>query len=308
MIHPVLMAGGVGSRFFPLSTPEKPKQFLNLVSDNQSLLQMTYDRLLPLFETKAVSLENVWVVTHKRYQDFIQKQLPNVLDENILLEPQKRNTAPSIAWAAHEIQKKDPTGVMLVLPSDHWIQDANAFCRNVVSAVEDLETTSQNQLVTFGICPTFASTEYGYLVSGKKQSKHLWNVSSFIEKPDQPKADLLIQNKNHFWNSGIFLWKVKAIYENFKTHAPDIFKVSQKITPKNIETIYEDMPSISIDYAIMEKSQTVSMGKAQFDWSDLGSWEVLSKIKKDDFKSWLQKQPQLQGLDISKFPKIQNLI
>ncbi|MDE6296655.1 MAG: mannose-1-phosphate guanylyltransferase [Muribaculaceae bacterium] len=274
----VIMCGGVGSRFWPFSRNDRPKQFLDFFGTGRSLLQMTVDRILPL-----IPADNIILVTNSAYADIIREQLPEIKESNILLEPARRNTAPCICWAAHHIEALDPQATIMTLPSDHLILKEEEF-RNVLEEgmkfVED-----GDRLLTIGLKPTSPHTGYGYIQSGApvKDNPGICKVKSFTEKPDLEMAKVFVESGEFYWNSGMFLWSVKSILKAFDRYAPDIaaiFNINDKVygTPAEtpfIENEFPRTPSISIDYAIMEKADNVYVKTADIGWSDLGSWKAL---------------------------------
>lgn len=269
MVYPVIIAGGSGTRFWPLTIP---KQFLSLVDSKKSLIQMAVERF-DFFHKK-----NILVVSHKKFSSFLKKQIPHIF---CLLEPEQKNTAAAIGWAAKTIFQKNPEAVMIVIPADQWVNDNALFLNDMRRAISFIEKYPL-QLLTFGLKPTYPETGYGYIEAG-----HHHAVKKFIEKPSVEKAKVLMKSSRFFWNTGLFVWKAKTILEEIKRHLPFLYERLGKINKTNISKIYKDLPNISIDYAVLEKSKHVSMLKASFEWSDLGSWETLSSKKKSDVKQWI---------------------
>jgi mannose-1-phosphate guanylyltransferase len=274
--YAILMAGGVGSRFWPVSTEDFPKQFHDMLGTGDTLIQKTFHRLAHLIPT-----ENIYILTNERYNDLVLEQLPEVTQKQVVLEPAMRNTAPCILYASLKIQKENPEAVMIVAPSDHWIEDEATFSKNVEQA---FEFCSKNEaLMTLGIQPTFPNTGYGYIEFDKTANNDIKAVHQFREKPDYETAKQFISRGNFLWNAGIFMWSVKTVIESFKNNQPDLFKhfeagISAYNTPKEEEFIKAQYPlaeNISVDYAIMEKSDNVFVIAAQFDWNDLGTWGSL---------------------------------
>ena len=274
----VIMCGGVGSRFWPFSRNDRPKQFLDFFGTGRSLLQMTVDRILPL-----IPADNIILVTNSAYAGIIREQLPEIKESNILLEPARRNTAPCICWAAHHITALDPEATIVTLPSDHLILKEETF-REVLE--EGLTFVERNpSLLTIGLRPTSPHTGYGYIQLGApvEDFPGICKVKSFTEKPDLEMAKVFVESGEFYWNSGMFLWSGRAILEAFARYAPEIANIfdagdSSYATPEEnsfIATAFPASPSISIDYAIMEKASNVFVKTADIGWSDLGSWKAL---------------------------------
>lgn len=272
----VIMCGGIGSRFWPYSRTSMPKQFLDFFGTGSTLLQMTYDRILPL-----VRPENIIVVTNADYADLVRSQLPDVRPENILFEPARRNTAPCVAWAASHIMNIDPEGSMIVTPADHLITRQPEFIAAVEQGFDFVE--KNNALLTLGITPTRPDTGYGYIQIGKRIDDNINKVKTFTEKPDKEMAEVFLSTGEFFWNSGIFLWRASSILEAFDKCSPEIGQMfkkcrelsSAKEQKKFIETYFSSCPAISIDYAVMEKADNVYVETVHFGWSDLGTWSAL---------------------------------
>lgn len=279
----VIMCGGIGSRFWPYSRTDMPKQFLDFFGTGRSLLQMSYDRILPL-----VRPENIYVVTNRRYVDLVKEQLPEIGDERILLEPDRRNTAPCITWAAYHIAALDPQASMIVTPSDHLITREPIFERCVARGFEFVE--SHDALLTLGITPTRPETGYGYIQIGKEVEPGLLKVKTFTEKPNKELAQVFIDTGEFFWNAGIFLWTATAIKEALHRYAPDLTAVFDRgldvfgtaEEKAFIEANFPSCPSISIDFAVMEKADNVYVECVNFGWSDLGTWGSLYENSRKD--------------------------
>ncbi|MDR1225852.1 MAG: mannose-1-phosphate guanylyltransferase [Prevotellaceae bacterium] len=276
-IYGVIMAGGVGSRFWPLSRSAKPKQFLDILGVGRTFIQQTFDRL-----TKFIPAENIVVVTSAQYKQMVQEQLPEVQEENILLEPLRRNTAPCIAYAAYKLQIKSPDATMVVAPSDHLILKENEFVATMKNAIEFARTGSN--LVTVGIEPSRPETGYGYIQTCKgKDDNNICKVKTFTEKPDIETAKAFLSSGEFVWNSGMFIWTLSSICTAFEAHLPEVAKAfsagkSKYYAPDEdqfIEETYTDCKSISIDYGIMEKADNVHVICADFGWSDVGTWNSL---------------------------------
>jgi mannose-1-phosphate guanylyltransferase len=285
--HLVIMAGGVGSRFWPMSTEDTPKQFIDVLGMGRTLIQMTYDRFHDICPD-----ENVWIVTNKRYQQIIEQQLPEVDPSHILLEPCRRNTAPCIAYVSWRIKKTDPKANIVVSPSDHVITDTTEFKRVIKGALAF--TQESDAIVTLGMKVTRPETGYGYieadLSSNTLRNKEIYRVDAFHEKPDLEKAKQYMGMSNYYWNSGIFVWNVETIVNALRIYAPRINNIFERIqdvygTDKEQETVdncYPDCENISIDYAVMEKAEEIFVYPANFGWSDLGTWgSLLTQTKHD---------------------------
>ncbi len=278
--HLVIMAGGVGSRFWPMSTVEKPKQFIDVIGVGRTLIQMTYDRF------KGICLpENTWVVTNKRYADIVREQLSDIPAGNILLEPCRRNTAPCIAYVSWRIKMQDSKANIIVTPSDHIVTDVVEFQRVVNECMKF--TSETDAIVTLGMKPNRPETGYGYiqadLTTTSLRSTEIYRVDRFREKPDLATATKYISENNYFWNAGIFIWSVETIVNAMRIYAPRINKVFERIqnvlgTPEEqavIDDCYADCDNISIDYAVMEKAEEIFVCPSNFGWSDLGTWGSL---------------------------------
>ena len=285
--HLVIMAGGVGSRFWPMSTKDKPKQFIDVLGVGRTLIQLTYDRFEPICPP-----ENVWVVTNKKYVDIVKRQLPEIPVGNILCEPCRRNTAPCIAYVSWRIKKECPTANIVVTPSDHIVLNIPEF-RRVIS--NSLSFTSETDaIVTLGMKATRPETGYGYiqadLTSSSPRNKEIFRVDSFREKPDLETAKKYMAENNYFWNAGIFLWSVRTIVNAFRIYQPALANIFESMsdvygTDKEQDVIDERFPeceNISVDYAIMEKAEEIFVCPADFGWSDLGTWGSLLVQTKHD--------------------------
>ena len=277
------MAGGVGSRFWPVSTTDFPKQFHDMLGSGETLIQKTFSRL-----SKIIPVKNILILTNEKYNNLVLQQLPQVKQEQVLLEPAMRNTAPCILYASLKIQKKNPNAVMVVAPSDHWIEDEIAFCENLQKCFDFC--TSENALMTLGIQPTFPNTGFGYIEYDKTDSKPIKKVSQFREKPDYDTAKSFLDSGNFLWNGGIFIWSVKSITDAFEKFQPQMnalfLQGSESYNTKNEQVFiaenYGLAENISIDYAVLEKAKNVFVLPATFDWNDLGTWGSLhEKLDKD---------------------------
>jgi mannose-1-phosphate guanylyltransferase len=278
----VLMAGGVGVRFWPYSRNSKPKQFLDVLDMGKTLLQSTYERFLPLCPK-----ENIYVVTHEEHVHLVREQLPELQEDQILAEPMRKNTAACIAYASYKISLINPEAVIVVSPSDHLILKESEFIATLSKAAHQAQ--DQDKLITLGITPTRPETGYGYIqfIPDKKIIK---KVKTFTEKPEISLAKKFIESGDFVWNSGIFIWGVKAIIQSFQEHVPELAEeFGENLVHFNtagekqaIERIYAQSKSISIDYAVMEKAQNVYVCQANFSWSDLGSWNSIHDISTKD--------------------------
>jgi mannose-1-phosphate guanylyltransferase len=285
----VIMAGGIGSRFWPLSSEQKPKQFLDILGIGKSLLQMTFERLAKICPEK-----NILIVTNKQYKELVKEHLPNIPSENILLEPLRKNTAPCIAYANHKIRARHKKHAnIIVAPSDHLILNETEFI-NVVFKGFDF-TSTYNSLVTIGITPSRPETGYGY-IQYEEESPYgdIKKVKTFTEKPNRELAESFIESGDFSWNSGIFIWSLKAIEDAYKQYLPEmdeLFAEGESVyntieEQKFIDSIYPQVKNISIDYGIMEKAGDVYVINADIGWSDLGTWGSLyTHIKHDDNKN-----------------------
>jgi len=282
--YAILMAGGVGSRFWPVSTTDFPKQFHDMLGSGDTLIQKTFSRL-----SKLIPIENILILTNKQYNGLVLEQLPMVKQEQVLLEPAMRNTAPCILYASLKIQKQNLDAVMVVAPSDHWIEDEDEFSRNLQQCFDFCQ--KENALMTLGIQPTFPNTGFGYIEFDKNDSNPIKKVNQFREKPDYETAKSFIEAGNFLWNGGIFIWSVKAITDAFEKFQPQMNALFQlglesyntHNEKKFIDDNYAKADNISIDYAVMENAKNVYVLPATFDWNDLGTWGSLhEKLDKDD--------------------------
>jgi mannose-1-phosphate guanylyltransferase len=281
------MGGGIGSRFWPFSRVNYPKQFLDFFGSGRSLLQMTFDRF-----AQIIPMENIYIVTNELYYSLIKEQLPGVGDKQILLEPSRRNTAPCIAYAAYHIKACNPNANIVVAPSDHLILKENLFLRDVQKGLEFVK--DNEALVTLGIKPSRPETGYGYIQRNDAGVGIFSKVKTFTEKPGPELAQVFYESGEFFWNSGLFLWNVNTIIEAFSKYLPDVssrFDLGKDVfnTPGEKEFIREHFPycpNISIDYGIMEKADNVYMMCVDFGWADLGTWGSLHDIAgKDEYNN-----------------------
>jgi mannose-1-phosphate guanylyltransferase len=285
--YAIIMAGGVGSRFWPVSTTEFPKQFHDMLGAGQTLIQKTFSRL-----SKLIPVENILVLTNEKYNQIVLEQLPMMKAEQVLLEPAMRNTAPCILYASLKIKKTNPDAVMVVAPSDHWIEDEAAFAKDLQQCFDFC--SKENALMTLGIQPTFPNTGFGYIEYDKSDNNVVKKVSQFREKPDYETAKSFLESGNFLWNGGIFIWSVKTITEAFEIFQPQMNGLFMKgfdhyntpSEPKFIGENYADAENISIDYAVMENAKNVYVLPADFDWNDLGTWGSLhEKLDKDEYNN-----------------------
>ena len=285
--HLVIMAGGVGSRFWPMSTQECPKQFIDVLGTGKTLLQLTVERFGTL-----IAPENIWVVTNEKYADIVARQLPDMPQGNILCEPCRRNTAPCIAYISWRIKSRDPKANIVVTPSDHIVMNVQEFQRVVSQCMKF--TSDTDAIVTLGMKPNRPETGYGYiqanLSANSLRNKEVFRVDSFREKPDLETAKRYIKQNNYFWNAGIFIWNVNTIVNAFRMYQPTMAKIFESMLPvygteREQELINQRFPeceSISVDYAIMEKDEEIFVCPADFGWSDLGTWGSLQTQTKRD--------------------------
>ena len=266
----VIMAGGIGSRFWPYSRKNKPKQFLDFFGTGQTLLQLTFDRY-----SKIVPSGNIFIATNSQYVDLVKEQLPQLEDRQILPEPARRNTAPCIAWASAHIQKMNPNANVIVAPADHLILKENEFIKAITQGLEFVAQSPQ--LLTLGIKPNRPETGYGYIQIADEKQGDFFKVKTFIEKPQLEFAEVFVESDEFYWNSGIFLWNVNTILDSFQTHMPDMY---DKIMTGDEDI--ESWPNISIDYAIMEKAENVYVQLCNFGWADLGTWGSLHEASPKD--------------------------
>lgn len=282
----LIMAGGRGERFWPRSRKDRPKQFLSLTNDGKTMIQLTVERILPL-----VDMEDIYIATNKAYMPLVTEQLPGIPKENILCEPVGRNTAPCIGLGAMHISKKYPDSVMLVLPSDHLIKDGEGF-RNVIKEACSVAEQGDN-LVTIGITPNYPETGYGYIKFIKAEKKgNSHKVDRFVEKPSLDVAKEYLKTGEYLWNSGMFIWKVSTVLDKFKDFLPDTYngllKIGDSIGTADQDTVlsevFPSLESISVDYGIMEKAESIYTIPGDFGWDDVGSWLAVERIGEQDEK------------------------
>jgi mannose-1-phosphate guanylyltransferase len=281
-----IMAGGIGSRFWPMSRTAYPKQFLDVLNTGKTLIQWTYERY-----TQFIPLENIYIVTSEEYVSIVEKQLPNLPKENILAEPSKKNTAPCIAYISFKLAQKDPQATFVVAPSDHLILEQENFQKIVEQSLDFVSNIKA--LATLGIKPTNPNTGYGYIqYEGLEVSKGVYKVKTFTEKPTEEIAESFIASGDFLWNAGIFAWKASTIIAAFEKYQPEMFELfdgekanfNTASEKKSIQKIYPQCVNISIDIAIMEKADNVYVIPASFGWSDLGTWNsAYDNMEKDYF-------------------------
>lgn len=281
------MAGGIGSRFWPMSTTQRPKQFLDVLGIGKSLLQMTFERL-----ERIAPVENIFVVTNASYAELVQEQLPLLSSNQILLEPERKNTAPCIAYAAAKIAAINPNATLIVAPSDHLILKEDKFVAIVETAIQT--AVNQGHLVTLGIKPTRPDTGYGYIEfveEGDNLPGQVKAVKHFTEKPNRELAEIFVKSGNYYWNSGIFVWTANTILaalQRFKPELHQLFlsdssKYNSSDEQEYVNACFRACEDISIDFAVMENAKNVSLVLATFDWSDLGTWSSLYTHLEKDF-------------------------
>ncbi len=277
--HVVIMAGGIGSRFWPMSTPDLPKQFVDIMGVGKTLIQMTVERVSTL-----CPIENFWVVTGERYVDLVKEQLPELPVDNILAEPAARNTAPCIAYACWKIRKHHPDANVVVTPSDALVINVDEF-RRVIAAALDF-TGNEKRIVTIGIKPSRPETGYGYIEEGELAEGEVYKVDSFREKPCLEVAEQYLADGGYLWNAGIFVWNIDTIMSSLRTYVPGLAALMDEMaesfyTDDEVETVGRLFPAcekISIDYAVMEKADFIYTIPADFGWSDLGTWGSLRTL------------------------------
>jgi len=279
----LIMAGGVGSRFWPKSRNHFPKQFIDILGIGKSLLQLTYERFL-----KICPAENVYILSNQQYLGLIEEQLKGISVNNILLEPSRNNTAPCIAYASYKIFKNNPNANIVVAPSDHLILKETEFLKKITQALD--YTATNDALVTLGISPTRPDTGYGYINFEKEGIEGVHQVTRFMEKPILEKAQEYIANGDYLWNAGIFIWRAQSIQKAFQHYAPEIHQLFEQgyeayntsAEADFINENYPKSPNISIDYAILEKADNVYTIPADIGWSDLGTWASLHDVADKD--------------------------
>ncbi len=283
-IHVVIMAGGIGSRFWPMSTPELPKQFVDVMGTGKTLIQMTVDRFAPICPQ-----ENIWIVTGKKYVSLVKEQLPQIPEDNIIAEPEARNTAPCIAYAAWKIRMNHPQANLVFTPADALVIDVDEFRRVIGKAIDF--TGGERRIVTVGIKPNRPETGYGYIECGEGiDGTELFKVDSFREKPRLEVAEEYLRHGGYLWNAGIFVWNIETVVSLLRLYTPELAAQMDEMscsfyTSEEEATVGRLFPlceKISIDYAVMEKADCIYTIPADFGWSDLGTWGSLHKLLPHD--------------------------
>lgn len=283
-IYVAIMAGGIGSRFWPYSRVNKPKQFLDVLNTGESLMQLSYNRF-----KHVCPIENIYIVTNEDYIDLVKEQLPEIKDDQILAEPVRRNTAPCIAYVSQKIYAKNRNAKIVVSPSDHLILKELDFIKTIESALTFVE--NHEVLLTLGIQPTRPDTGYGYIQHEDEANNGVYKVKAFTEKPDKELAKTFYKSGDFLWNSGTFIWKASSIVAAFKQYLPEIYEAFEKCEAyfytdneqKVISSAYTECTSISIDYGIMEQADNVYVIPANFGWSDIGTWTSLYEVYEKDY-------------------------
>ncbi len=279
------MAGGIGSRFWPMSRTNFPKQFLDILGTGKTLIQQTFERY-----SKVVPKDNIYVVTSEEYVEIVKKQLPDLPVDNILAEPSRKNTAPCIAYIAFKLMKKDPKALMIAAPADNLVLETDEFVKTARKALDFVDHI--NALVTIGVKPTYPNTGYGYIQHETSQAApDVYKVKTFTEKPNLELAKTFIASGDFLWNAGIFTWKVKNIIAAIEKFEPELYelfaaekdKFNTSKEKETIETIYPQCTNVSIDFAVMEKADNVYLIPATFGWSDLGTWNSAWENKDKDY-------------------------
>ena len=284
MLTAVIMAGGKGTRFWPLSTEDKPKQFLNLIG-NETMIQMTVNRIKSI-----IPLERIFICTGEKYVNLVKEQLPDIKESNIIVEPEGRNTAPCIALSAMIIKRYYNDATMVVLPSDHLINNEEKFRNILLKGNEFLkEEKNHDSILTLGITPNRAETGYGYIKCGEAISEDIVRVDEFVEKPNLDKANEYLKLKNYLWNSGMFIWKTEAILNKIKEFIPYTYEalnnldyVKEEDVQKLINERYKYTDEISIDFAVLEKCKEIYVIPSDIGWDDVGSWEAVERYREKD--------------------------
>lgn len=284
--YAVIMAGGVGSRFWPVSTPDHPKQFHDMLGTGKSLLQQTFERLLPLIPENQILIS-----TNDKYSDLCKRQLPHITDNQLVLEPTMRNTAPAILYAAVKIYAQNPDAVILIAPSDHWIDREDVFLDSLQLAFD--KCSREDVLMTMGIVPTYPNTGYGY-IQFQKDENQIKKVNRFTEKPNYENAVKFMESGEYLWNAGIFIWSAKSILKAFQTFLPQTYELFARGNAVYntagetafIQSNYPEAENISVDYAILEKADNVYVLPVDMGWNDLGTWGALhQKLNQDAQKN-----------------------
>ena len=281
--HLVIMAGGIGSRFWPMSTPQCPKQFLDITGSCKTMIQQTFERYAGI-----IDIEHLWVVTSNNYKDLVLSQLEGINPQHVLLEPCMRNTAPCIAYVSWKIRKEDPEAVFVVAPSDHLVLKEDAFRDYIANGLNFV--AQGNRILTMGMQPSRPDTGYGYIEQGEKCIDGVYRLKSFREKPDLKTAIGYLQQGGFTWNSGVFLWSVATIVGELRKYTPEVAKIMDQIEPvmfteneqKIVNDLFPQCQKISIDYAVMEKTNLAYVMPAEYGWSDVGTWGSLHTLTPHD--------------------------
>lgn len=278
MIHAVILAGGVGTRFWPVSRVSRPKQFLDILGMGHSLLALSYQRAKGL-------VDQLWVVGHRRHEALLREQLPELSARHLLLEPLQRDTAPAILWAASHIYAEDPAAILWILPADHYIPDVEAFQALMRLIFQQCDLS--RGIYTIGIRPTHPHTGYGYIqyVQAPAQIDPCHKVKTFTEKPSRSLAEVFLQSGDFLWNSGMFIAKAEILRKAYQTYAPEIYELlgdSATLSDEDLQMRLQQCPTISFDYAIMEKYPEAYVVEGNFRWWDLGSWEAVYQVSARD--------------------------
>ncbi|MFT8342182.1 MAG: mannose-1-phosphate guanylyltransferase [Clostridium beijerinckii] len=286
MLCALIMAGGKGTRFWPLSTEEKPKQFLKLIGKD-TMIQMTVNRIKPI-----IPIERIFVCTGEKYVNLVKEQLPGLPEKNIIIEPEGRNTTPCIALSAFVIRRYYKDASMIVLPSDHLIKDEYKF-RNIVQKANNFVENNEEAIITLGMKPDRPETGYGYIkYTNKAEEKSgfdIFKVDKFVEKPNEEKAKQYLEDGSYLWNGGMFLWKASNIIDEIKKYSPETYEaiheievVKEELLQDLINDRYHKTESISIDYAVLEKSTNVHVIPNEIGWDDIGTWKAVERYKEKD--------------------------
>ena len=283
--HLVIMAGGIGSRFWPMSTPQCPKQFLDITGSGKTMIQQTFERYAGI-----IDIDHLWVVTSKNYKELVLSQLEGINPQHVLLEPCMRNTAPCIAYVSWKIKKEDPEAIFVVAPSDHLVLKENRFREYVKKGFEYLE--SWDSILTMGMTPNRPDTGYGYIEQGTEayEGAGIFKLRSFREKPDLKTAIGYLQQGGFTWNSGVFMWSAETIVNELRKYTPEIADIMDRIEPAMftdeeqnvVNELFPQCTKISIDYAVMEKTELAYVMPAEYGWSDVGTWGSLHTLTTQD--------------------------